>query len=116
MGWGCPTGATPPIAMPVYVRTKSGSARWIRVTPSSSATLAVSTRWAPDVMTSSGSSSALKTSELAIAPTSQPSWAAAVAAVGAASARATGVPAAPAARRTSVTRTTVGWVSGMSAG
>ena len=43
----------------------------------------MSTRCAPLVRISSGSPSALKIRLLAIAPTSQPSWAAAVAAVGA---------------------------------
>ena len=47
------------------------------------ATLAVSTRCAPLVMTSSGAPSALNTRLFAIAPSSQPSWAAAAAAVGA---------------------------------
>ena len=54
-------------------------------TPSSAATLPVSTRCAPLVRMSSGAPSALNTRLLAMAPTSQPSCAAAAAAVGAGS-------------------------------
>ena len=57
-------------------------ARFSAAVPSSAATLAVSTRCAPLVSTSTGSSSAVaKISELAIAPTSTPSSAAAATAV-----------------------------------
>lgn len=65
--------------------------------PSSAATRAVSTRWAPLVSTSSGVPSASNTSELAIAPTATPSCAAASAAVRAAAASSTTSPAAASA-------------------
>ena len=84
-GLGWPSGATPPMACPVCARTNSGVARLSAPSPSSAATLAVSTRCAPEVSTSSGSPSASKISELAIWPTSTPSAAAAAAAVLAAS-------------------------------
>ena len=63
-------------------RTNSGSARRTDAAPVRAATRLVSTRCAPLVRMSSGASSARKTRLLAIAPTSQPSCAAAVAAVG----------------------------------
>jgi len=85
IGLGWPTGATPPMACPVHSRTERASARLTEDTPTSEAIRDVSTRCAPLVMTSSGASSALKIRLFAIAPTSQPSWAAAVAAVGAGS-------------------------------
>ena len=61
----------------------------------SAATRLVSTRWAPLVMTSSGAPSALNTRLFAIAPTSQPSWAAAAAAVGALSGSSRTCPGTP---------------------
>jgi len=73
------------MACPVHSRTERASARLTEDTPTSEAIRDVSTRCAPLVMTSSGASSALKIRLFAIAPTSQPSWAAAVAAVGAGS-------------------------------
>ena len=75
-------------ALPGRREHELGVARVSADVPTSAATFAVSTRWAPPVSTSSGSPSAVaKTSELAIAPTSTPSCAAAAAAVGAASGR-----------------------------
>ena len=100
MGAGRPTGATPPMAWPVQARTAPASARRTAKAPTSAATLPVSTRWAPLVMTSSGAPSALKTRLLAIAPSSQPSWAAAVAAVGAGSGSSRTSPATPLSRST----------------
>ena len=54
-----------------------GAARRTRSAPMIAATFPVSTRCAPDVITSSGAPSASNTSELAICPTSMPSAAAA---------------------------------------
>src|SRR5262252_2190799 len=102
-GRGWPTGATPPMTWPVASRTNSGSARLTRPAPTRTATFAVSTRCAPLVSTSSGAPSALKIRLLAIAPTSQPSWAAAVAAVGAGSGSSLTCPVTPRSRSTSVT-------------
>src|SRR5438270_13009600 len=50
IGFTWPTGATPPIAKPVFARTKSASAR-SSASPTTVATLASSTRWAPLVTT-----------------------------------------------------------------
>ena len=72
--------------------------------PRRAASAAVSTRCAPLVMTSSGSSSDQNTRLFAIAPTSTPSAAAASGAVEAASGSTTMSPAIPAARRESWTR------------
>jgi len=102
-GAGCPTGATPPITWPVDWRTNSGSARLTLSAPTRAATRAVSTRCAPLVSTSSGAPSALKTRLLAIAPTSQPSCAAAVAAVGAGSGSSLTSPVTPSSRSTPAT-------------
>ena len=85
IGAGCATGPTPPIAWPVHSRTERASARVTAAEPVRDATRDVSTRCAPLVITSSGAPSASNTRLLAIAPTSQPSCAAAVAAVGAGS-------------------------------
>jgi hypothetical protein len=100
IGRGWPTGATPPMAWPVHSRTERALARLTTDTPVSSATRAVSTRCAPLVMTSSGAPSAPKIRLFAIAPTSQPSWAAAVAAVGAGSGSSLTSPATPRFRST----------------
>jgi len=100
IGAGWPTGATPPMAWPVHSRTERASARPTAEAPTTAATLAVSTRWAPLVMTSSGAPSALKIRLFAIAPTSQPSWAAAVAAVGAGSGSSLTCPATPRSQST----------------
>src|SRR5215470_8222313 len=85
---------------PVASRTNSGSARLTRPAPTRRATFPVSTRWAPLVSTSSGAPSALKTRLLAIAPTSQPSWAAAV---GAGSGSSLTCPVTPRSRSASAT-------------
>jgi hypothetical protein len=100
IGAGWPTGATPPMAWPVHSRTERASARCTAEASTSAATRAVSTRWAPLVMTSSGTPSALKIRLFAIAPTSQPSWAAAVAAVGAGSGSSLTWPGTPSSRST----------------
>ncbi len=100
IGTGWPTGATPPMACPVHSRTERASARCTAEAPTSAATRVSRTRWAPLVMTSSGAPSALKTRLFAIAPTSQPSWAAAVAAVGAGSGSSRTWPATPRSRST----------------
>src|SRR6516162_11203627 len=100
------------MAWPVQARTAPASARRTAKAPTSAATLPVSTRWAPLVMTSSGAPSAVKTRLLAIAPTSQPSCAAAVAAVGAGSGSSLTCPATPSSRRTSVTRSALGCIPG----
>src|SRR6185437_5869591 len=89
-------------------RTKSGSARLTLSAPTSAATRPVSTRCAPLVSTSSGAPSALKTRLLAIAPTSQPSCAAAVAAVGAGSGSSLMSPVTPSSRSTPATLIAVG--------
>ena len=68
--WDGPSGATPPMAWPVCWRTNSGVARRTSCADDRPATLAVSTRCAPDVRTSRASPSASKMSELAIWPTS----------------------------------------------
>lgn len=78
---GCPTGATPPMTCPVHNRTDLASARDTEDAPTSEATNDVSTRCAPLVITSNGDPSAENTRLFAIAPTSQPSCAAASAAV-----------------------------------
>jgi hypothetical protein len=85
---------------PVQVRTERASARCTTETPISAATLTVSTRWAPLVMTSSGAPSALNTRLFAIAPSSQPSWAAAAAAVGALEGSSRTEPVTPRSRST----------------
>jgi hypothetical protein len=95
IGAGCATGATPPIAWPVQSRTDCGSARETTDAPVSAATREVSTRCAPLVITSNGAPSAANTRLLAIAPTSQPSCAAAVAAVGAGSGSSRTCPVTP---------------------
>ena len=75
-----------------------------RVVPSSRPTFATSTRCAPLVMINSGvEPSAAKISELAIAPTGQPTCSAAARAVGAASPRIRTRPGSPAAARMSLT-------------
>src|SRR5690242_16189928 len=95
---------------PVASRTNSGSARLTRPAPTRTATFAVSTRCAPLVSTSSGAPSALKTRLLAIAPTSQPSWAAAVAAVGAGSGSSLTCPVTPRSRSASATCLALGCI------
>jgi hypothetical protein len=100
IGAGCPTGATPPIGWPVHRRTESGSARRTAAALTSAATFPVATRCAPLVITSTGSPSASNTRLLAIAATSQPSWAAAVAAVGARDGSSRTEPATPSERST----------------
>src|SRR5262249_22119374 len=109
-GAGGPPGPAPPITWPVDWRTKSGSARFTFDAPTSSATRPVSTRCAPLVSTSSGAPSALKTRLLAIAPTSQPSRAAAVAAVGAGSGSSRTSPDTPSPRSTPATFVAVGCI------
>ena len=74
----------------------------------SAATLAVSTRWPPEAITSSGAPSASKTSELAIWATSTPSCSAAWAAVRAAPSRVRTCPPAPSSASRAVTRTDAG--------
>ena len=71
--------------------------RFTRAAPARTAAFAVSTRCAPLVSTQ-GAPSALKTRLLAIAPTSHPSWAAAVAAVGAGSGSSLTWPVTPCSR------------------
>src|SRR5205823_9555779 len=109
-GCGWPTGAAPPMTWPVASRRNSGSARFTRPAPTRAATLPVSTRCAPLVSTSSGAPSALKTRLLAIAPTSQPSWAAAVTAVGAGSGSSLTCPVTPCSRSTSATCLALGCI------
>ena len=92
-GAGCAIGETPPITCPVCCRTKSLSARVSG--PVVSATLAVSTRCAPEVRISTGAPSLSKSRLLAIAPTSQPSASAASAAVCTESGRTTISPVPP---------------------
>ena len=81
IGDGWAIGDTPPITWPVCSRTNSGVARLSFGNPWSLLTLAVSTRWAPEVKISTGVPSASKSRLLAIAPTSQPNASAAKAAV-----------------------------------
>src|SRR5580698_2350557 len=100
IGAGCPTGPTPPMAWPVHSRTAWAEARSTTAAPIREATRDVSTRCAPLVITSSGAPSAAKIRLLAIAPTSQPSWAAADAAVGAASGNTRTEPGTPSERST----------------
>src|SRR6202451_743131 len=100
MGAGWPTGPTPPMAWPVHSRTERASARVTCDDPTSAAIWGSETRWAPLVSTSSGAPSALKIRLLAMAPTSQPSWAAAVAAVGAGSGSSRTWPGTPRSRST----------------
>ena len=88
--------------------TKSGSARLTDENPCRAATLAVSTRCAPLVRISRGWPSAAKMRLFAIAPTSQPSWAAAAAAVGAGSGSSLTSPVAPSDCRTPATRCALG--------
>lgn len=80
-GRGCPTGATPPMACPVAVRTCCAVSRWSVRAPHWGARWLVSTWCAPLVSTSTGSSSAMKTRLLAMAATGTSSAAAACAAV-----------------------------------
>ena len=89
---------------PVQARTDLASARDTAEAPISAATRAVSTRCAPLVITSSGSPSAANTRLLAIAPTSQPSCAAAAAALGADSGSTRTSPATSRSRRTPANR------------
>ena len=80
-----PSGATPPIAKPVYSRTRAASARAIRP-PASAASRASSRRLSPATSASTGRSSHRKTSDLTICPTPAPTAAAASTAVRAESA------------------------------
>src|SRR5256712_3693412 len=104
-GAGCASGATPPMAKPVCVRTKSASARSMG-SPSSAPSFTSSTRLAPLVSTSSGRLLAprRKTSDFTICPTSQPTAAAASADVRAACSSTTIVVVTPAAASASATR------------
>ena len=104
IGAGCPTGPTPPITCPVQARTDRASARDTTAAPTREATREVSTRCAPLVITSSGSPSAANTRLFAIAPTSQPSCAAAAAAVEADSGSTCTGPATPRSRSTLANR------------
>ncbi len=107
-GAGWPTGDTPPMVWPVAVRTNSGVARLTAVTPSSAATLPVSTRCAPEVSTSRGEPSASNNSELAIWPTSMEERLRPPRAVMTASGSNRIWPVAPAAARLSWTARTLG--------
>src|SRR6185503_18935803 len=112
MGVAWPTGATPPMAKPVRSRTKSAFALPIG-SPTTAARRAVSTRRAPDDMTSTAPSvrSVRNTSELAICATSQPRNAAAASAVRAAPGSSTIGEAMPAAWSAVRTLSTPGLVS-----
>jgi hypothetical protein len=88
------------MACPVQARTEAAGARSTMAAPTRAATLEVSTRCAPLVITSSGSPSASKIRLFAIAPTAQPSCSAALAAVGAADGSSRTSPGTPSERST----------------
>jgi hypothetical protein len=105
---GSGNGATPPGSKPVASSTSFALATLALPQPIAAATLPASARRSPGTITTTGSPSHRKTSDLTISDGSQPTARAASSAVGVPSGNSSTVASALASRRKAATRSTAG--------